>query len=445
MSSLSSSHAPSTPTISLSTGGRLRSRRAAHLGSGKRGASPHLKGSIKKKKRTTERKQSESQTATLNRAFEETLAQDEGDLPAPDSPPGEQTEDTEPATASSAPPLDTAGSEDDDSEESPLKIPTDRKGLEKLVARAIRTATARMATSSTPRESRNIEVKISSMDRFDGGDGVKLQAWFDAYELAYEDFVVARGAKDEHFVAAAARQLSGAAVSWWTSLGAGNRPRTWEGMKAALKQAYQPVSPAERARKDLRNLTQKANQSVSDYAGEFRQLTTLSGKGCFADQVLMEMFKEGLRSRDIERELSKEPLELSKAMEIATRLDESENSRGSHRGRGASAAAIAAVDAQTLGEQLSAIQAQLNAIQGHAGPGGRPTNPGAPRGDRQLTRRERGANKTPAGGLLQSVQGLTEAKAKYRKENGLCMFCAGKDHIKRDCPDFIAGRRPNLN
>jgi hypothetical protein len=287
-------------------------------------------------------------------------------------------------------------------------------------------------------QARPVEVRLRDISPYKGASGDALDAWFGQLDLNYDDFVTVQGATETRFVAAAARTLQEAAVVWWQSLPPASRPATWTGMKAALRQQFQPVDSEERARDSLMQLKQSAKQSVVDYAAAFRRLLTRCGSTFNSapamQEFLTERFVNGLHSADIRRDLKKAAVKgLTTAVEMATRLDNCDGASSSSSGLAAADTTTAATG--SVLEQLSLLAAEVQAMR-------REREATAGRYD---SRRNRGANKNGRGGLANSVPGLSETAARARIANGQCLWCGSKDHVKRDCPDRANDKKPSLN
>lgn len=290
--------------------------------------------------------------------------------------------------------------------------------------------------SSNNSNDRRITIRLSDITKYKGDAGETFDNWSIQMAMRHRNYVHAQGAGEIQFVAAAAETLDAAAATWWLSVEVNNLPKTWKDMEDALRKQFQPVTSDVRAREELLDLKQLPKQSVPEYANAFRRLLNRAGSD-FAvpnmQQLLTERFISGLRSQDIRRDLKKDAVkQLDRAIEIATRLDGCDSSSSSSN----QVATASLVDNAVL-TQLAAITARLDSMEkGKRGS----SNQG-----QYESRRDRGVNKSNFGSLQRSVPGLTDAMAHARRENGQCMWCGSKEHIKRDCPDRVNKKSPTLN
>ena len=286
---------------------------------------------------------------------------------------------------------------------------------------------------------RAVEVRLRGITPYKGETGDALEAWIAALNIQYDDFVIAQGATEPRFVAAAAGTLADAAVVWWQSVAASARPKTWADMQAALCKQFQSVTNASRARDELMELKQLPKQSVVDYAAAFRRLKTRAGaefEAPIMQGFLVERFTKGLRSSETRRDLLKTVItKLDDAIEMATRLE----------GLGTTASSSSEHVSNMEVDMSSAILARLAAMEQTM------RVAAAPPGNREQrqqydSRRDRGANKssrfTPA---WQRIDGMTKELADKRYAAHECLYCGGKEHTMRDCIDRVSKRPPKLN
>jgi hypothetical protein len=209
-------------------------------------------------------------------------------------------------------------------------------------------------------------------------------------------------------------------------------------MHTALRAQFQPFSTVQRARREFRRLEQSAKQSVVEYASAFRQLVTQIGAelaGVDRQPALTEQFIDGLRNEEIRSKLMQDEVkELDVAIRKAVTLE-------SCTSKSSVDVAAVAVEAASMRAQLAALTAEMQSWKKKAGN----DSSSSSSSNGYDSRRDRGANKGSFNASANRIIGLTGEMAKHRRENGLCLYCAGKDHIVRDCPDRVAKKSPTLN
>jgi hypothetical protein len=315
----------------------------------------------------------------------------------------------------------------------------------KALAQAISMVLEQRQPSASPTRSmvdltstRRVDVRLRDVTPYKGTAGEALDAWIDEISLHHDNYVVAQGASEAIFIAAVAPMLKDAAVVWWRSIAPTARPKSWSEMQTALRAQFQPFSTVQRARREFRRLEQSAKQSVVEYASAFRQLVTQIGAelaGVDRQPALTEQFIDGLRNEEIRSKLMQDEVkELDVAIRKAVTLE-------SCTSKSSVDVAAVAVEAASMRAQLAALTAEMQSWKKKAGN----DSSSSSSSNGYDSRRDRGANKGSFNASANRIIGLTGEMAKHRRENGLCLYCAGKDHIVRDCPDRVAKKSPTLN
>lgn len=186
---------------------------------------------------------------------------------------------------------------------------------------------------------------------------------------------------------------------------------SWEAFKAALATTFGPVDQATTSAAAIRNLTQRG--SVVEYVAQFN---ILASDLTWNDEALTSQFRSGLSSDIKDLALSvDEPATLALWTVLAIRLD----------------------------NRLTERRQERMAINPRAS---NPRNPNAPAHQPALAPR---APVLPAANDrmdLDAMQAagrprgpLTEVERERRYRERLCLYCAGADHIRVNCP--VAPRR----
>src|SRR6185312_1967442 len=97
---------------------------------------------------------------------------------------------------------------------------------------------------------------------------------------------------------------------------------TWAELAAALRKRFQPVGKAEEAGRALRRIGQAAKETVSQFTTRFQTLLAKVNRGAFSDEMLAQIFIDGLRDESLRTHLDREESSsLEKTMETASRVD----------------------------------------------------------------------------------------------------------------------------
>ena len=238
----------------------------------------------------------------------------------------------------------------------------------------------------------------------------------------------------------AAMRLKGAALSWWDTVPAGERPTTYVDFVAALKKSFQFVDTELDARQKLASLKQGAKQSVQDFAVDFRQLQSLLPNELDATRrfAFLAGLRQPLMMAVYALPPSQQPATLAATIETAARIE-------GHRLWAASASAPAQAPASSSSSHGSApmdlsAYAEEDADEDEAA---------SLRAEVAQLRQElrlnaatwRGGSRAPAprgreqGKLrYQHTAGVSDELIAERRARYECFACGSRDHIKRDCP-----------
>ncbi len=260
---------------------------------------------------------------------------------------------------------------------------------------------------------------------FSGRSGAALEEWLSVMRQQHDAHASVLSSDTER-IRLGAFCLTGAALSWWQSLAAADRPSTWDAFVAGLRQQFQPVDAALDARDRLFSLKQ-GNRAVHELACEYRRLLSMLPPGSTSRSEQDKAYdfcarlRAPLRARIRERE--QQPETLQGMITLAARLEGSAlhgshvGSSSSNSSSGESMDCSAVEDGSdsstthaTLLARLVQMQEQLSAFQ---------------------TRRDRGYG--PALPRYSLTPGVTAAQIEERKRNGWCFACGSKEHIKKDC------------
>ena len=282
--------------------------------------------------------------------------------------------------------------------------------------------------------------KAPYQDKYKGDGGIALDGWIGSATIAREFF---SGMDDAGAVSWLAPALDGAALDWLISHREqhGRLPVSPAALFAGLRSRFQPVNAKETARRELDALRQN-KETVNDYTTKFRRLIALlPGE---TEDSRMYQFRRGL-TRGIEDRIMQaepQPASLEATIALASRIE------GRWRSSHASAESTAQISLETENPaQLSAlVDAAVRRGLQEAAYSSRNSREGEqstqPRYD---SRQTRGANKRAGGKSMAQHFGLSEEVTRTRFDGGLCMHCGVTGHIRRECPDFKAGKPPRLN
>jgi len=297
-------------------------------------------------------------------------------------------------------------------------------------------------TSSTPSDPvpaprhspRHGGLRFIGLTSYRGEPGDSLESWIAQVSLRHEVHVLHEGASEALFVASAATMLSDAAVTWWLSLPHSSRPTTWDTMKDALRQQFQPVTTAELARDQLMELRQSPSQSVVEYASCFRRLLALAGESDFPPRFLAERFTKGLYDTATQRDIRAAALStLIAVIERATRLD---GHRAPTQQSCAAASTTRSEDrvpsehhTQHLEARITELEALVHQLRRERG---------------QPTDRHSTSNTVSTPDPRRHVPGLSVEEARFRMDNRRCLYCGRSGHVIRECTDRAGGKTPTL-
>ena len=281
-------------------------------------------------------------------------------------------------------------------------------------------------------------VKLYESARYAGG--AALEAWL----LEIDNLASLHRAVDADKVAFAALHFKGTALQWWAGVPAAQRPATWSDLVDELRKRFLPITSAELARAQLRELTQ-GRRSVIEYVAAFNTLMAHVPTMATDDRVFA--FVHGL-NKDVQAHVDEHAhASLESAVERAVRF-------GTRNGR-ASALAAARRD-DTADMQMDAIEE----MYGEAGASGSATAPRSAglHGEMQellayMREQRTGSRGTgafassssfaPRGGSatnahslrgLPRLHHLSPNEVREYMDAGKCFGCGSKDHQSRQCP-----------
>jgi hypothetical protein len=298
------------------------------------------------------------------------------------------------------------------------------------------------AAAGAPRSPHGPQPKSPYHDKYRGDGGIALDGWISSATIAREFY---SGMDDAGAVSWLAPALEGAALDWLIAYREqhGSLPVSPAALFAGLRARFQPVNAKETARRELDALRQN-KESVNEYTTKFRRLIALlPGE---TEDSRMYQYRRGL-ARAIEDRIMQaepQPTSLEATIALASRIEG--RWRASHAAVGSDGAALISFQ-EGESVQLSAlvdaaVQRTLQATiqrargEGEAAPASQP---------RHESRQDRGANKRVGGKTMAQHFGLSEEVTRKRFDGGLCMHCGVTGHIRRECPDYKAGKSPRLN
>lgn len=281
-------------------------------------------------------------------------------------------------------------------------------------------------------------VKLYESARYSGG--ATLESWL----LEISNLAGLHRVLGADKVSFAALHFKGTALQWWTSLPAALQPDEWDAFTDELRRRFLPITSAELARAQLRELVQ-GKRTVIDYVAAFNALLAHLPAMEAGDRVFA--FVHGL-NKDVQAHVDEiAHAYLDTAIERAVRF-------GSRNGR-ASALAAARRD-EPADMQLDAIEELMRDDAG-SGSSHEPAPRGAELQDqmRELLaymreQRRGGASSSssrggyaPRGGGsmgahrlrgLPKIPHLSPNEVKEYMDAGKCFGCGSKEHQSRDCP-----------
>ena len=271
--------------------------------------------------------------------------------------------------------------------------------------------------------------KAPYSERYKGEGGIALDKWINSAIIAREFFT---GMDDMTAVSWLAPALEDAALDWFIAHRAqhGTPPASPQALFAGLRMRFQPVNAKETARRDLDVLRQNKD-SVNDYTTKFRRLIALLPDE--SEDSRIYQYRRGLMRAIEDRIMQAEPQpsSLEATIALATRVEG--RWRVNHSGTEGAAPINLGVD----------VSAQLSAMVDAAVQRG--LQSASQSAQRYETRQDRGANKRAGDKTMAQHFGLSEEVTRKRFDGGLCMHCGVTGHIRRECPDFKAGKPPRLN
>lgn len=266
-------------------------------------------------------------------------------------------------------------------------------------------------------------------ERYKGEGGIALDKWISSATIAREFFT---GMDDASAVTWLAPALEDAALDWFIAYRRqhGTSPVSPQVLFAGLRTRFQPVNAKETARRDLDALRQNKD-SVNDYTTKFRRLIALLPGETEDSQIYQ--FRRGLIRAIEDRIMQAEPQpsSLEATIALASRVE------GRWRANHGSTESAASIHLD------SDVSAQLSALVDAAVQRGFQST--SQSSQRHESRQDRGANKRASGKTMAQHFGLSEEVTRKRFDGGLCMHCGVTGHIRRECPDFKAGKPPRLN
>jgi hypothetical protein len=289
-------------------------------------------------------------------------------------------------------------------------------------------AAASPAAHSTPRAG-GPQPKSPYQERYKGEGGIALDKWISSATIAREFFT---GMDDVSAVTWLAPALEDAALDWFIAYRTqhGSPPVSPQALFAGLRARFQPVNAKETARRDLDTLRQNKD-SVNDYTTKFRRLIALLPGETEDSQIYQ--YRRGLMRAIEDRIMQAEPQpsSLEATIALATRVE------GRWRANHSGIEGAAPINFDTD------VSAQLSALVDAAVQRGFQSTSQSTQ--RHESRQDRGANKRASGKTMAQHFGLSEEVTRKRFDGGLCMHCGVTGHIRRECPEFKAGKPPRLN
>ena len=235
--------------------------------------------------------------------------------------------------------------------------------------------------------------------------------------------------------------LSGAALDWWESCAAAP-PRSWSEVEAGLRERFQPITSAERARTQLDALRQ-GKMHINEYVAAFRRIVVSLPTTDKA--TLMHAFRRGLVQSLAVYVYQANPSTIEETYALVARMGSAAAPGGAAAGSG-SMMDLAAMGGEyeqppdestgsvpvTRDELASAVLAAMQQYHGGGGGVGR--------------QQARSASAQPGGQRpLPKVSGLTPAQVEDYMRTGKCFVCGKAGHSARFCPDRPAhsGAKPS--
>lgn len=280
------------------------------------------------------------------------------------------------------------------------------------------------------------EPRAQDLREYDGAPGAKLDDWLQELALATQLYEL----NPREVRTFAVSRLRGPALQWWLAMGESERAAitSADGLAAALRGRFQPVTAARAAREQLDRL-QQGSRGVNEYIAEFQRLRTLLPS--MAEEDALHAFERGLR-RELAEKLRVEGVTtVQAAIALAARVGGLLQAAGSAAAAGR--ASVHQMDGGSDGDAsledrvtrsvlnaLSArgIGAKTQTLRGYederAGRGG---GRGGRGGGRQ------GGNRAGGG-----VPGVPPEVVEQRRAAGQCFRCGSGDHQSRQCPNAVS-------
>jgi hypothetical protein len=308
------------------------------------------------------------------------------------------------------------------------------------------------ATASAEQTSRfaKKEPRANDLREYDGGAGVKLDAWLDELGAAVDLFRL-NGSEAVDF---AASRLRGAARQWWNSLGAAGKAPLVDAasLAGALRKRFQPITSERVAREQLRALRQ-GGRGVNEYIADFQRLHAQLPDMSSADALFS--FENGLSPHLAEKLRLQGVSTLADAIALVARVGGLlQAGPTAPHSRGAAANQMDVDDGDgsvSATARLDRIEAALNALSASAGLGaktqtqrGYQQERGA--GGRGGARGGRGGRfgGRGGGGAGFSIPGVPAAVVEQRRAAGQCFRCGSGDHRSMECPSAPSATQPSF-
>lgn len=301
------------------------------------------------------------------------------------------------------------------------------------------------------------------------GTGYTIDDWIDDVEkqLKHHNTYFT---SDKSVIEFATTYLSGKASGWWKSSqeerrASGQQVTTWEQMKAAVRERFQPIEAATVARLNLDKMSQKGTvQSYTEYF--YKQMQYIKDMS-IADQLhrYMSGLKANIRAELIKRKPTTihdaviiantaeswtnmsaatpkytqrsyggtygggssssgaAPMELSNVNQVIQQLNDDAAGHGADQAAASSSSGSGPSYSQLLSivQDMQRRQQSISALFGSGSGGGGPGN-----------RNNRGGGAKPTGDRPR-IAGVTREDYERCRSEGLCINCKKPGHIARDC------------
>lgn len=290
-------------------------------------------------------------------------------------------------------------------------------------------------------------------------DNIEVHRWFNSIGLWFKTAAVAEDRERIDIAVSAFR--TGAATWWVAEVNAGRDANynTWVLFEEVVRRHFLPQNPAYWAREQIKALTSKQHANIIQFSERYNELNQLiatrdeddrlvdyiSGlpdeyrfkAGEMKYKTLAEVVEAALTRYNVRRVTGAKGAPSLHHMETGSDAGSAGSSSYSP-GQAASPSRMHGEGPQTMSatdERLERLMAMMTQKFGGGGSNQK-------QGDSRGRAKEGGANRarSRSGSTMRSFEawrgdlGLNEADFEHRMTNKLCVSCASKDHISRDCP-----------